>query len=150
MQQLSQLDTQLVEANIEDNEFTIFSVEDLNFELTLLLKGLNKKSAFIENQIIARTVTNVTPEQLEQYSESFRHFDKDGSNSLVRNEFKAALQAEGTALGDAEFEAEFMKVSGGNNEISFEQVKSILILVYWIRPIFGRRQVDRRRFDCSI
>lgn len=130
MQQLSQLDTQLVEANIEDNEFTIFSVEDLNFELTLLLKGLNKKSAFIENQIIARTVTNVTPEQLEQYSESFRHFDKDGSNSLVRNEFKAALQAEGTALGDAEFEAEFMKVSGGNNEISFEQVKSILILVY--------------------
>jgi hypothetical protein len=130
LQKLAQLDSQLVEANIEDNEFTIYSVEDLNFELTLLLKGLNKKSAFIENQMVARTVTNVTPEQLEQYSESFRHFDKDTSNSLVRNEFKAALQAEGTALGDAEFEAEFLKVSGGNNEISFEQVKDILTLVY--------------------
>jgi hypothetical protein len=131
LQQLSHLDAQLVEANIEDNEYTIYSVEDLNFEMTLLLKGLAKKSAFIENQIVARTVTNVTPEQLEQYSESFRHFDKDNSNSLVRNEFKAALQAEGTALGDAEFEAEFLKVSGGNNEISFEQVIiSILSLVY--------------------
>jgi hypothetical protein len=130
LQQLSHLDAQLIEANIEDNEYTIYSVEDLNFEMTLLLKGLAKKSAFIENQIVARTVTNVTPEQLEQYSESFRHFDKDSSNSLVRNEFKAALQAEGTALGDAEFEAEFLKVSGGNNEISFEQVIHSLSLVY--------------------
>ena len=119
---LSDLDRQLVEASIEDNEHTIYTVEDLTFEHGLLVEGLVKKSAFIENQIIARSKTNFTPEQLEQYSETFRLFDKDNSNTLVRNEFKAALQAEGTNLADAEFETTFLQISQGGNEITFEQV----------------------------
>ena len=65
---LSDLDGQLVEASIEDNEYTIYSVEDLSFEHRLLVEGLIKKLAFIENQIVARSKTNFTPEQLEQYS----------------------------------------------------------------------------------
>ncbi|KAJ3353955.1 hypothetical protein HDU91_005831 [Kappamyces sp. JEL0680] len=121
LQLLSQLDKECVVANIEDNEFTIFSVEDLSFELGLLTEGLSKKSAFIENQMVARSKTNFSPEQLEQYSETFRLFDKDNSNTLVREEFKAALQAEGTALGEAEFETTFLQVSQGTEEITFEQ-----------------------------
>ena len=129
MNELAELDHQIVQANIEDNEYTIFSVDDLSFESELLVKGLTKKSAFIENQIVARTVSNVTPEQLEQYSESFRHFDKDNSNTLIRDEFKAALQAEGTSFEEAEFESTFLKVSGGQNEITFEQVFIFSLIV---------------------
>jgi hypothetical protein len=122
LDELSDLDRQLVEASIEDNEYTIYSVEDLSFEHGLLVEGLVKKLAFIENQIIARSKTNFTPEQLEQYSETFRLFDKDSSNTLVRNEFKAALQAEGKNFGDDEFETTFLQISQGGNEITFEQV----------------------------
>jgi Ca2+-binding EF-hand superfamily protein len=113
----------------------------LTFEYGLLTEALIKKSAFIENQIVARSKTNFTPEQLEQYSETFRVFDKDGSNTLIRNEFKAALQAEGTNYSDEEFESTFLKISGGNDEITFDQVLFNIWLtysVYRICAFFGR------------
>lgn len=125
LEDLSALDAQCIEAGIEDNEYTIYSVEDLSFELSILMANLLKKSVFIENQIVARSKTNFTPEQLEQYSETFRLFDKDNSNGLIREEFKAALQAEGTSLNAEEFEVIFTKLSGGNDEINFEQVFTI-------------------------
>ncbi len=139
---LSGIDRQLREANIEDNEYTIFSVEDLTFELDLLVEGLVKKGGFIKNQIVARSKTNFTPLQLEQYSQTFKFFDKDNSNTLMRDEFKAALQAEGTALSDTEFETTFLQVSQGAEDISFDKVFiiCIYILVYRIRSRSRRRQ----------
>ncbi|KAH6583055.1 hypothetical protein BASA60_001643 [Batrachochytrium salamandrivorans] len=90
------LNDALVEANIDDNEYTIYT-------------------------IVARTKTNFTPQQLEEYSETFKHFDKDNSNSLKREEFQGALQSEGTAFKEDELEKTFLEVSQGSDEISFEQ-----------------------------
>jgi hypothetical protein len=120
--QIAAIDAQCIEASIEDNEYTIYSVEDLTFEFSVVSQNVVKKLAFIENQMVARSKTNFTPKQLEEYSETFRFFDKDSSNGLIRDEFKAALQAEGTALEQDQFEKTFLEVSGGANEISFEQV----------------------------
>ncbi|KAJ2996842.1 hypothetical protein HDV02_006095 [Globomyces sp. JEL0801] len=121
LESLAAIDAECVQANIEDNEYTIFTVEDLSFELGILSQTLIKKIAFIENQVIARTKSNITPEQMEQFSETFRLFDKDNSNGLIRDEFKAALQSEGTAVNEKDFEETFLKISQGNNEINFEQ-----------------------------
>lgn len=109
-----------MEANIEDNEYTIFSLEDLTFEMGILAQSLAKKAAFIENQMVARTMTNITPQQLEGFSETFRHFDKENSNCLHKDEFKAALQAEGTDCSEAELDALF---KNNNSTMSFEKVK---------------------------
>ena len=87
----------------------------------MLLQNIVKKAAFIENQIVARGKSNITPEQLEQFSQTFKFFDKDGSNGLVRSEFQAALQAEGTAIEPEKFEALFLQLSEGGDEIRFEQ-----------------------------
>ena len=95
---IQSLNTALLEANIDDNEFTIYSVEDLSFDLGLLEQALQKKVGFIENQIVARSKTNFTPQQLEEFSDTFKHCDRDNSNTLKREEFKAALQAEGRSL----------------------------------------------------
>ncbi|KAH9272167.1 hypothetical protein BASA83_005507 [Batrachochytrium salamandrivorans] len=103
------LNDALVEANIDDNEYTIYTVEDLSFDYGLLTQSLNKKHKFIENQIVARTKTNFTPQQLEEYSETFKHFDKDNSNSLKREEFQGALQSEGTAFKEDELEKPFWR-----------------------------------------
>lgn len=92
----------------------------MSFEHSLLLQNIIKKAAFIENQIVARGKSNITPEQLEQYSETFKYFDKDGSNGLVRSEFQAALQAEGTAIEPEKFETLFLQLSEGGDEIRFE------------------------------
>lgn len=90
------------EANIEDNEYTIHSVEDLSFELGILTQSLLKKTSFLENQIVARSQTNITPQQMESFTETFRHFDKDHTNTLNKNEFNAAIQAEGISISEEE------------------------------------------------
>jgi hypothetical protein len=120
---LHSLDSACDEANIDDNEFTIYSVEDLVFDLSLVTRSIAKKITFIQNQVIARTKTNFTPQQLEEYSETFKVFDKDNSNTLMQSEFKAALAAQGTNFSDEEFDKKFLEVSQGDQHISFAQVK---------------------------
>lgn len=97
-------------------------MEDLSFDYDLLTQALAKKAAFIENQIVARSMTNLTAQQLEEYSETFRSCDKRNTNSLDRDEFKLALQAEGVEVPENDIEKIFVTVSAGQEGISFEQV----------------------------
>ena len=38
-------------ANVEENDHTIYTVDDLSFDLKLVQQAVQKKSAFIENQV---------------------------------------------------------------------------------------------------
>ena len=40
-----------VDANVEENDYTIFSRQDLEFELELVQQAVAKKMLFIENQV---------------------------------------------------------------------------------------------------
>lgn len=122
LNEVRQANEEVVEASIEDNEFTVLSVEDLEFDLGLLKQSLQKKAGFIQNQIVARTKTNITPEKLEQFSETFRRCDRDSTNTLFHDEFRSALHAEGEGYeNDEEFEKVWVEVSKGEEAISFQQ-----------------------------
>ncbi|KAI9188028.1 alpha-actinin [Blastocladiella emersonii ATCC 22665] len=108
-------------ANIEENEYTIYSVEDLEFDLGVVTASLTKKLGFVENQRVARQMTNVTPQQLEEFETTFRHFDKDLSNTLSDIEFKASLAGLGIAYTDDEFLRVFTSVSQDEGAVNFEQ-----------------------------
>ena len=38
-------------ANVEENDYTVFSCSDLEFELELFVQSIGKKIAFIDNQV---------------------------------------------------------------------------------------------------
>ena len=38
-------------ANVEENDYTVFNCQDLEFELELLVQSVAKKIAFIDNQV---------------------------------------------------------------------------------------------------
>jgi len=126
---IEQLDQQCQEANIEENDFTTYTYDELSYELTLVKSSVTKKLAFLENQMVARSMTNLTPIQLEEFESVFRHFDRDGSNSLQELEFSAALASLGLVYDEAEMHERFVEVSGnsgargapGAGEVSFEQ-----------------------------
>lgn len=40
-----------IDANVEENDYTIFSRQDLEFELELVQQAVAKKMLFIENQV---------------------------------------------------------------------------------------------------
>lgn len=45
------LDQECIEANTEENDYTVYSLEDLSFGLDLVKEAVQKKSAFIQNQV---------------------------------------------------------------------------------------------------
>ncbi|KAL7748857.1 alpha-actinin [Sorochytrium milnesiophthora] len=127
--ELTDMQRACLEAGIEENEHTIYSAEDLAFDFGLVKQSLQKKAGFIENQRVARQMTNLTPQQLEEFETTFRQFDKDLSNSLSRIEFKASLAGLGIAYDDQEFDRVFAEVCQHRPDVSFEQ------FVHYMRSI---------------
>ncbi|CAG8552262.1 1003_t:CDS:2, partial [Scutellospora calospora] len=140
LRRIEELDMQCREANVEENDYTVFSVDDLKFELGLVQQSITKKSSFIENQIVARNMTNLTPAQLEEFEGTFRHFDTDSSNTLNPYEFKAALASLGIFYDDTELNAAFNQMSEGQPEASFEQ-----FILYMVNVTEDKTSPDQLR-----
>ena len=121
LETIARLDAHCEEANIEENDFTTYTYEELAYELTLVKSSVSKKLAFLQNQLVARDMTNLTPIQLEEFESVFRHFDRDGSNSLHEAEFAAALASLGIVYEEREMQKIFLEVCGNSRgSVSFE------------------------------
>ncbi|KAI7231913.1 alpha-actinin-2, partial [Hortaea werneckii] len=64
---IANLDQQCQEANIEENDYTVYTYDELVYEMSLVKSSVQKKLAFLDNQIVARNMTNLTPIQLEEF-----------------------------------------------------------------------------------
>jgi len=113
------------EANIESNEHTDHTVDDLAFEIQQVEKLITNNIAAVESQIAASGGGGISAAQLKEYKDTFNHFDVDKDGSLNRLEFKSCL----TTLGligidfegsDAKFERIFTDVAGGQDHILFD------------------------------
>ncbi|KAK6430560.1 alpha-actinin [Oleoguttula sp. CCFEE 5521] len=118
---IAKLDKQCQEANIEENDYTTYTYDELVYELSLVRSSVQKKLAFLENQMVARNMTNLTPIQLEEFESVFRHFDRDLANSLTELEFSAALASLGLVYDEHEMHDRFIDVAGRGGAVSFEQ-----------------------------
>ena len=121
---IADLDEQCCRANIEENDFTTYTYEELTYELSLVKSSVSKKLAFLDNQIVARNMTNLTPVQLEEFESVFRHFDRGLTNSLQEWEFSAALASLSLVYDEDEMHAKFLEASSANRDgvaaVSFE------------------------------
>ena len=131
---IADLDEQCQEANIEENDFTTYTFEELSYELGLVKSSVAKKLAFLENQMVARNMTNLTPIQLEEFESVFRHFDRDSSNTLHEIEFSAALASLGLVYDEDEMHEVFVETCGParmerNAGVSFEQFIRFMVSV---------------------
>ncbi|KAJ5524699.1 hypothetical protein N7513_009817 [Penicillium frequentans] len=131
---IAELDEQCAEANIEENDFTTYTLDELSYELSLVKSSISKKLAFLENQMVARNMTNLTPIQLEEFESVFRHFDRDASNTLHELEFSAALASLGLVYDEDEMHQVYVEVCGANRlsqnaGVSFEQFIRFMVSV---------------------
>jgi Ca2+-binding EF-hand superfamily protein len=120
LKKIEELDQRCDEANIEENDFTTYTYDELVYELSLVKSAVAKKLAFLDNQLVARDVTNLTPIQLEEFESVFRHFDRDDSNTLHEAEFAAALASLGLVYDEDEMKDVFAEVANRRGEIGFE------------------------------
>ena len=130
VEKIRDADVNCIEAGIDetDREFTVFSLDDLVFDLSIVKQAIQKKHSFVENQMIARQVTNLTPQQLEEFETTFKAFDRDQKNQLTLFEFKACLNAFGKDYGEEVTEV-FAKAAQGADVISFEQFLQFMVSI---------------------
>ncbi|KND94748.1 Alpha-actinin-like protein 1 [Tolypocladium ophioglossoides CBS 100239] len=121
LETISAVDAKCQEANIEENDFTTYTYDELSYELGLVKSSVQKKLSFLENQMVARAMTNLTPIQLEEFESVFRHFDRDDTNSLQELEFRAALASLGLVFSEDEMHDYFVDTSNGRDYVTFEQ-----------------------------
>ncbi|KAK6542451.1 hypothetical protein TWF694_006405 [Orbilia ellipsospora] len=126
---LKSITQQCEQAHIEENDYTVYSYDELEYEYGLATSSTSKKLAFLENQIVARNMTNLTPIQLEEFESVFRHFDRDGSNSLQEIEFSAALASLGLVYDEDTMHETFLEVSKESRSVSFEQFIHFMVSV---------------------
>eukprot|EP00127_Corallochytrium_limacisporum_P005691 Clim_evm70s210 gene=Clim_evmTU70s210 len=100
-QALVQLHAQMDERMILENKYTTRTMDDLSVAWDSI-KTLNTKTLnTVNNQIIAKEMSGVPEEKLQEYRQAYRHFDKNNNGTLDRNEFRACLLALGYQLSDA-------------------------------------------------
>ncbi|KAK4944512.1 alpha-actinin [Elasticomyces elasticus] len=104
------LDEKCQEANIDENDYTTYTYDELLYELSLVKTSVQKKLTFLENQMVARNMTNLTPIQLEEFESVFRHFDREGNNTLSELEFSAALASLGLVYDEQEMHDKYVEV----------------------------------------
>ncbi|KAF9517196.1 hypothetical protein BS47DRAFT_1371436 [Hydnum rufescens UP504] len=114
-------------ANIEENDHTVYTYQDLDFELRLVQQTVVKKIKFIENQIVARNMSNLTPAQLEQFESTFRYFDRNGNNTLNVDEMTAALASLGIVYSDEDVDAIHAQLVGEYGDVTFEAFINLLV-----------------------
>ncbi len=129
LENIAELDRKCEEANIEENDFTTYTYDELCYELGLVKNSVSKKLAFLDNQVVARNMTNLTPIQLEEFESVFRHFDRDATNNLLQLEFNAALASLGLVYSDEEMKDYFVEVSRGKDHVTFEQFIRFMVAV---------------------
>lgn len=129
LETLALLDQQCEEANIDENDFTTYTYDDLAYEFGLVKSSMAKKLSFLENQMVARNMTNLTPIQLEEFESVFRHFDRDLTNSLQELEFSAALASLSLVYDEDEMHDNFVAISAGTGCVTFEQFIRFMVNV---------------------
>jgi len=119
---LEKLHQQIQDSLIFENPHSTLSIENIRGSWQHLAGFIRRNATELQNQILYRDSRHMTEEQLRDLRESFKHFDKDGSNKLDRLEFRACLISLGrdipqvpTPGNDAEFERILARVDPNND-----------------------------------
>jgi len=113
------------ECNIEENEYSDHTWEDLKTTFDQILKTMDKKIAFLAAQA-NESAGGISADKMMEFQQSFDAFDEDKNHSLERLEFFACLASLGLAQVDftgsnPEAEKIFQEVSEGTGHVTLEQ-----------------------------
>jgi actinin alpha len=116
---IEDLSRKLEEASVTENKHTDIAFPTLKVDYEQLVKVTQQKETLLQKEIIQKSNTGVSAEQLAEFKEVFEHFDKDRAGSLARLDFKACLQSLDYDYSDAEIDSTIASI-GTNGRVTFE------------------------------
>lgn len=108
------------EVGVTDNDLTVHTFDDLQYELNLVQQAVSSKLLLAETQLLAPKKEVVSPELVAEFESIFRHFDKLNRNALDAEEFTAALASLGVVYTDAELKKVLAKLMDDRDLVPFK------------------------------
>jgi len=113
------------ECNIEENDYTEHTWDDLKAAFDQMLKTMDKKIAFLAAQA-SESAGGISADKMMEFQQSFDAFDEDHNHTLERLEFFACLASLGIVQVDftgnnPEAEKIFQEVSEGTGKVTLDQ-----------------------------
>jgi len=108
---LAGLYQRIEDANVIFNQYSDVTIDTLNLTHDKLNDALLSQIALIEAEKMKSGESGIPAEQLAEFQETFRAFDKDNSGHLEKHEFKACLSALGVSVDDAQVESILSQIS---------------------------------------
>jgi Ca2+-binding EF-hand superfamily protein len=96
--QVQQAHQALENAHVFDNPHTALSIEGLKSQWDALNTLSHKKQQVLEKELLEQSGSGLSAEQLKEFRECFKHFDKDEDSLLSRLELGACLKSLGEDL----------------------------------------------------
>lgn len=135
LKSIEDLGARMEEMLILDNKYTEHSTVSLAQQWDQLEQLAMRMQHNLEQQIQARNMTGVSEEQLREFNETFRFFDKDRTGRLDMQELKSCLRSLGYSLpvveegqSDPEFEAIAKQVDpNGDGYVTLSEFLSFMI-----------------------
>jgi len=114
----------------DENPYTDFTLEELLLLLESVKNVLKKKKQAIQNQLAASGQSSLSEDQINEFKDAFKHFDKDRSGALDRLEFKACLQTLGQTYTDEAFNELFLRLAKGGEKIQLDAFIEYMISLF--------------------
>lgn len=102
LEALKSLNQQIEERNITHNPYSHETIETLQLTWDKLSELVAGQMSVLEKELLARSGSKVSDEQLAELRETFTQFDKSNNGTLEKYEFKACLNALGQHVNDEE------------------------------------------------
>jgi len=125
--ELEAINKQVEAAGIKHNKHTDISMRTVQSEYEQLGTAMAKQETLLTNEIMIKKNSDISPEQLNEFKEVFKHFDKNRDGSLGRLEMKACLQALGDEPSDSELDNIMKTVDPENKGVVFEAFTNFMI-----------------------
>jgi len=112
MDELEGYNQQLQESLVFDNHLTAYTMEHLRVGWEHLKQTVAQTINEVENQILMRDAKGLTKDQMNEYRNSFQHFDRDENGTISSENFRGVLITQGLldVTDQKEGEAEFQRI----------------------------------------
>ncbi|DAZ99518.1 TPA: hypothetical protein N0F65_005390 [Lagenidium giganteum] len=122
MERLEKVNEELERLRVFSNPYTTDTIHSLRAQFTSLENAVRDKVKSLEKEVALSQLGNLTPQQITEIKEVFKHFDLDHDGVLARDEFIMACKGLGFALSDDDCHDHFDKMDEeDNDEISFDK-----------------------------
>ena len=135
LQDLAALGAQLSAAHVVTNPYTSATVPSLKAKVEEVAASKKSKESALAQALLAKQDSSASPEQIAEFKEVFKHFDKNNTNSLSKLEFKSVLQSLGEDPSDTKMDslmAELADVDvgdAGGKQIGFNKFLAYMIKI---------------------